>query len=329
MAQPLEIRIFENLEPKNSQIWRELFDFQREHSPVYAQWCELMGYPIDKPAPEHWSEVPFLPISFFKNQRIYASGEPAELQFLSSSTTGQGQSRHEVAKAKLYRKAFLGGFHHAWGQPQDWAMTALLPSYLEREGSSLVYMVEELMKPALEPKGFFLQDRGALLERVAEAEGRGRQTLLWGVSFALLQLAEEYKGPALQYTQIIETGGMKGRGPELTRAELHQRLQAAFGPRPIASEYGMTEMLSQAYAKEEGLFHCSPTLEIGIQDPSDPKSWLGPNRSGRICIIDYANLYSCSFIATDDLGRLHPDGRFEVLGRLDQAEIRGCNQLAL
>ena len=329
MAQTLEKRIFEISEPKNSQIWRELFDFQRKHNPVYAQWCELMGFPSHKPAPEHWTQIPFLPISFFKNQRVYASSEPAELQFLSSSTTGQGQSRHEVAKAEIYRQAFLSGFHNAWGAPEGWSMMALLPSYLEREGSSLVYMVEQLMEPAMEPKGFFLNDRGALLERVAEAEGRGLQTMLWGVSFALLQLADEYKGPALKYTQIIETGGMKGRGPELTRAELHQRLQAAFGPQPIASEYGMTEMLSQAYSKGNGLFQCSPTLEIGIQDPSDPQSWLGPNRSGRLCIIDYANLYSCSFIATDDLGRLHPDGRFEVLGRMDQAEIRGCNQLAL
>ncbi|MFZ9756047.1 MAG: acyl transferase [Bacteroidia bacterium] len=329
MNSTLENRIFGSKSPKNSQIWRELFDFQRRHNPVYGQWCDLMGFPLDKPAPDDWREVPFLPISMFKQHRVYTASTQPEVSFFSSSTTGQGQSQHAVADLSLYRRAFQQGFEHFFGPANEYALMALLPSYLEREGSSLVYMVEQLMDQAQAPKGFYLHDHSALLEGLAEAEGRGIKTLLWGVSFALLQLAEAYQGPPLQHTQIIETGGMKGRGPEMTRAALHAALQASFGPKPIASEYGMTELLSQAYSLSHGRFFTGPTLELHIQDPSDPKNWLGHERSGRVCAIDYANVYSCSFIATDDLGRSHSDGSLEILGRLDHSEIRGCNQLAL
>jgi hypothetical protein len=249
--------------------------------------------------------------------------------FESSSTTGVIPGKHYVNDLALYRESFLNAFRMFYGDPHDYLITALLPSYTEREGSSLVYMADNLIKRSKHPRsGFYKEDIGELLDVLAEGKKGNYKILLLGVSFALLDLAEKYS-PDLSGVIVMETGGMKGRRKELTRAELHTILTARFNIDAVHSEYGMTELLSQAYSKGNGVFYCPPWMKILIRDPQDPLTiYKDKGITGGINIIDLANINSCSFIATSDLGKLHDDGGFEVLGRFDNTDIRGCNLLA-
>lgn len=303
----------------------EIFHYQRQNCEVYRQWCNLY-------APE--SEQPvFLPISFFKTHAVTDQSETTRLDFFSSSGTGlQTASRHFVPDMELYRQSFSKAFERFYGPAHNYAILALLPGYLERSGSSLILMTKELIEKAKPGSGFYLDEYPALLKQLTENETRGIKTLLIGVTFALISFAEYYQThaqQALTHTHIIETGGMKGRGREMTRYELHELLCSSFGTSEIHSEYGMTELLSQAYSKGQGKFFCPPWMKISIQDPADPGQWLPHGKTGRICVTDLANLHSCSFIATDDLGKTYPDGSFEVLGRLDFSDLRGCNLMVV
>jgi hypothetical protein len=246
--------------------------------------------------------------------------------FESSTTTGNIPSRHLVKDLGLYEQSFLTGFQEVYGDPRDWCIIGLLPSYLERKHSSLVYMVDHLMRLSqIAESGFYLYDHGKLGRSLETLEQRGQKTLLFGVTFALIDFAHEYP-LSLKHTVIIETGGMKGRKEELTRSQVHEILTRAFGAPAIHSEYGMTELLSQAYSSGHGLFHCPPWMKVLVREEDDPMTMMeNGNARGGLNMVDLANLYSCSFIATEDVGRSYPDGRFEVLGRIDHSEIRGCS----
>jgi len=278
------------------------------------------------------AEVPFLPIEFFKTHDVRtdpAAWEPQEV-FRSSGTTLQQRSRHLVRDPALYRANAAAIFEAAYGPLTGWTFLALLPSYLEQGESSLVAMVADFaQRSGQAQEAFFLRDHAGLLRALAEAQAQpGRRVMLFGVTYALLDLAAEVgAAPELQNLTVLETGGMKGRRREMIREELHQELQAAFGPAPIHSEYGMTELLSQAYSPGEGLFYCPPQMQVLLRDPADPFSVAEDRAEGAINIIDLANVDSCAFIETKDLARRHPGGAFEVLGRLDNSDIRGCSQL--
>ena len=250
--------------------------------------------------------------------------------FYSSSTTGQTPSRHCVLNISLYEKSFLGGFRQFYGKPEDYVILALLPSYLEREGSSLVYMADRLIKESGRPEGgYYLYDHDRLFSTLTELRQRGHRTLLLGVAFALLDFTEKYslEGPNASWLTVMETGGMKGRREELSREELHRRLTEGFGLQAIHSEYGMCELLSQAYSKGDGVFRTPDSMQIVIRDINDPFRAAAPGERGIINVIDLANRNSCSFIETEDVGRAWPDGSFTVEGRLKGAERRGCNML--
>ncbi|MCB0762038.1 MAG: acyl transferase, partial [Flavobacteriales bacterium] len=274
------------------------------------------------------ADIPFLPIGFFKSHSILAPNTTAELKFLSSGTTTSTRSTHYVADADLYRSALLTGFRRVYGNPSEWSFLALLPSYLENSHSSLIHMVNVLMEESPEkPHGFFMNNTAELAAQLDINAAHHTKTMLIGVSYALLDFAEEFprkSGPDV----VMETGGMKGRRKELVRSELHYIIKAGLGVQAVHSEYGMTELLSQAYAPSDGLFTTPPWMKVMIRDVRDPRSWVPPGKTGGVNIIDLANLHSCSFIETSDLGRLHDDGSFEILGRFDHAEIRGCNLLA-
>ena len=304
----------------------EVFNFQAKHTPVYREYLStLRADPSRIKEPE---EIPFLPIEFFKSHRVLEEGKDPEVIFESSGTTGTTPSRHFVADAGLYRDSFLQGFREFCGDPEQYCILALLPSYLERSGSSLVYMMEHLIKHSGHPEsGFYLDQFTALSEVLHDRNRDKHPTLLLGVSFALLDLADRDPLPLGSHVTVMETGGMKGRGKELVRGELHRRLKEAFGVSSIHSEYGMTELLSQAYSRGDGLFRPPPWMKILIRDPNDPFSRLPTGQTGGINIIDLVNVHSCSFIATGDLGKVHEDGSFEVLGRYDSSDIRGCNLL--
>ena len=250
--------------------------------------------------------------------------------FYSSSTTGQTPSRHCVLDISLYEKSFLGGFRQFYGKPEDYVILALLPSYLEREGSSLVYMADRLIKESGRPEsGYYLYDHDRLFSTLTELRQRGQKTLLLGVAFGLLDFTEKYslEGPNAPWLTVMETGGMKGRREELSREELHRRLTEGFGLQAIHSEYGMCELLSQAYSKGDGVFRTPDSMRVVIRDINDPFRDAAPGERGIINIIDLANRNSCSFIETEDVGRAWPDGSFTVEGRLKGAERRGCNML--
>lgn len=324
MNKAIEKRIFTESKFKFNDLAMEIFRFQLENCPVFRKWNELnKSTPASKP-----DEISFLPVSFFKEQRIYSNPQQPELIFESSSTTGQTPSRHFVARADTYKESFNKCFEQFFGKASGYSWLCLLPGYLERENSSLVYMARHFIDDGLEGSGFYLNDPTGLIQQLESNEKAGRKTMLLGVTFALLELGKVYNGKPLKNTSIMETGGMKGRGPELTRSEVHEILTDRFGVESICSEYGMTELLSQAYSTGKGRFHCPDHMRVLIQDSSDPGTFLGTGKTGKICIIDLANVYSCSFIATDDLGRMHDDGSFEVLGRHDQSETRGCNLMA-
>ncbi len=304
----------------------EVFYYQAKHTPVYRDYLAALGTdPSQIKEPE---EIPFLPIEFFKSHTVLAEGKEAEVIFESSGTIGTTPSRHHVADVALYRESFLRSFNKFYGSPEELCILALLPSYLERENSSLVYMMNQLIGWSKHSdSGFYLDQLGELSAILQKRNNDGHPTLLLGVSFALLDLAEQHPMILWNNVTVMETGGMKGRRQEMVRSELHQVLKEAFGVNNIHSEYGMTELLSQAYSAGDGLFLTPRWMKILIRDPNDPLSLLSPGQSGGINIIDLANLHSCSFIATGDLGKVYEDGSFEVLGRYDHSDIRGCNLL--
>lgn len=304
----------------------DVFRFQYDHNKVYRQWCDAVGCrPAGVKAVE---QVPFLPISFFKSHAVVTTEFNADMVFESSGTTQTNSSKHYIKDAALYRQSFLQTFRMFYGDPADHCILALLPSYLEKGNSSLVFMVDELIRQSKHPaSGFYLYEHEQLANRLTELEQKGVTTVLFGVTYALLDFAEAFP-VKLEHTTIIETGGMKGRKKEMTRPEVHAILKKQFGLKEIHSEYSMTELLSQAYAKQEGRFHTPPWMKILLRNEDDP---LEVSRQGRgvINIIDLANVYSCAFIATDDAGVLQEDGSFEVMGRVDNSDIRGCSLLSL
>ena len=309
------------------EISLEVFDYQYNKNTVYQAFNASLGKhrkPVKTP-----DDIPFLPVEFFRNQKIVTGELPVEKIFESSGTTGVAPGRHFVSDLSLYEESFLTAFRLFYGDPGEYLIAALLPSYTEREGSSLVYMADKLIKRSRHPlSGFYKGNIENLVQSAIKAKEGRQKTLLLGVSFALLDLAEK-QSPDLSGVIVMETGGMKGNRKELTRAELHTILKEKFNVPSIHSEYGMTELMSQAYSKGEGIFYCPPWMKVVIRDPQDPLTlFTEPGRTGGINIIDLANINSCSFIATGDLGRLHKDGGFEVLGRFDNSDIRGCNLLA-
>lgn len=308
-----------------NEIATSLFRYQYRNNKIYNSFVDALG--INESQVYHTEQIPFLPVSFFKTHKIVTGDYPAELIFESSGTTGMETSKHYVLDASCYEESFTLGLEIAYGDLSRYVVFALLPSYLERKNSSLVYMVEKLLlKSNRQMGGFYLNELPLLQEQMLEAERKGLKIMLIGVTFALLDMAEKFP-VHLPDAIIIETGGMKGRRTELTRMELHERLCTGFGVSKIHSEYGMTELLSQAWSSGDGIFRCPPWMKVMIADTNDPLSYLDTGRTGGINIIDLANYNSCSFIATQDLGRVYDDGSFEVLGRFDNSDIRGCSLL--
>ena len=306
---------------------RRVYNHQSLNNQVYKEFAALLGR--DGRRVNTASDIPFLPVEFFRNHRIITGERPVEMIFESSGTTGVTPGRHYVSDLALYERSFLKSFRMFYGDPEEYLIIALLPSYTERGGSSLVYMADKLIKESHHPQsGFYKSGTDAILNAVKKGKEAGARILLLGVSFALLDLAESGSHDFSGVT-IMETGGMKGRRKEITRSELHNILKEKFNVNTIHSEYGMTELMSQAYSSGDGIFYCPPWMKIVLRDPQDPLSLFSqPGKTGGINIIDLANLNSCSFIATGDLGKLHEDGGFEVLGRFDNSDIRGCNLLA-
>ena len=308
----------------------QLFHFQHRENRVYRAFCDALG--IDPQCVNSLTSIPFLPVSFFKTHPVVSTIFEPEIYFESSGTTGSVNSRHMLRDAGLYRDSFLHGFRKFYGEPSSWCIIGLLPSYLERQHSSLVMMVDELVKLSRHQKsGFYLYNHKALHETLLQLESSGQKVLLIGVTYALLDFAEKYP-MGLKHTIVMETGGMKGRREEMTRTEVHAILQEQWGLSRVHSEYGMTELLSQAYSKEQGIFQPSDTMRVLIRDEDDPfaiHDSVENEQSGIINIIDLANIWSCAFIATEDAGRLYPDGSFEVTGRVDYSDIRGCSLMVV
>jgi hypothetical protein len=301
----------------------DLFHLHAASNPVYRAFLEGLGRRT--PTVQQVADIPCLPISLFRNHKVLLEGLDAGLHFTSSGTTGAVTSTHHVPYPALYERSFMTSFQAVYGHPAEWRILALLPAYLERSGSSLVYMAEKLIAATGDPlSGTYLYKYQELAKVIRRSETEGKKTLLLGVTFALLDLAEQHPMP-LCHTTLMETGGMKGRRPELVREELHRILKAAFHVPAIHSEYGMTELLSQAWSTGEGRYRCPPWMQVRIRDVNDPFAPLPVGRSGGIDVIDLANITSCPFISTQDLGRMHPDGSFEVLGRFDHSQVRGCN----
>lgn len=308
----------------------ELFRFQYVHNAVYKRFVDALNCDVAKVNGIH--QIPFLPISLFKQFSIQTTTFEPEVIFESSGTTGMATSRHLVKDHQLYQDSFMIAFEQFYGPVEDYCILGLLPSYLERSSSSLVYMVQHMIGISKHPlSGFYLYNFEELYQTLQQLERSGQKTLLIGVTYALLDFAEAYP-QQLSNTIIMETGGMKGRKKELLRMEVHDQLKQAFGVSQIHSEYGMTELLSQAYSSSDGIFHTPNWMRIVLREEDDPLALITETQkqvSGAINVIDLANVYSCSFIATDDVGRLYPDGDFEVLGRMDNSDIRGCSLLAI
>jgi hypothetical protein len=328
MTADIRDRIFKIRTQK--EFWEvalKIYDHQRKDNKILREFLDGLGRAQTQPGSE--DTLTFLPVEFFRNRKVVTGNLPVEMVFESSSTTGIIPGKHYVNDLNLYQESFFGSFRMFYGDPKDYLIVALLPSYTEREGSSLVYMADSLIKQCKHPRsGFYKGNIDELLEVITAGKEAQNKILLLGVSFALLDLAEKYS-PDLSGVIVMETGGMKGRRKELTRAELHNILTGRLNIDAVHSEYGMTELLSQAYSKGNGIFYCPPWMKILIRDPQDPLTiYKEKGRTGGINIIDLANINSCSFIATGDLGKLHDDGGFEVLGRFDNSDIRGCNLLA-
>ena len=305
----------------------ELFKYQYENNTVYRSYCDLINNAYSEVSEVH--QIPFLPIQFFKSHTVSCVSKAPDKIFLSSKTTGQKASRHFVNDLNIYHKSFEKGFNEFYGSIKDYAILALLPSYLERENSSLVYMANQLIHQSKHPlSGFYLDEWDQLINTLQTLEKEGQKTILLGVTFALLILIEKKK-LNLNNTIIMETGGMKGMRKEFVREAIHSSFKKGFGVKNIHSEYGMTELMSQAYSKENGLYNCPPWMKVLIRSTDDPFEIIQEEKTGALNIIDLANVESCAFIATQDLGKTHKDGSFEVLGRFDNSEIRGCNLIAL
>jgi len=303
------------------------FYFQYENNKVYRSFCDLINCnPAEVTAVK---DIPYLPISFFKSKKVCCFESDNASFFSSSTTTGGSPSKHYYHQLKDYQISFRKGFEHFFGAIEDFTVLALLPSYLERSGSSLIYMADDMIRKSQKTEsGFYLNQLESLKKIIMQQEKKEQKTLLLGVSFALLDLVEQYSFD-LKHTWIMETGGMKGRRKEVTREALHSQLKKGFGVSKIYSEYGMTELLSQAYSIGKGIFECPPWMRVAARENQDPFNLLPWGQSGGLNIIDLANRDSCAFIATEDLARVHSDKRFEVLGRLDASEIRGCNLMVV
>jgi phenylacetate-coenzyme A ligase PaaK-like adenylate-forming protein len=324
MINSLKKKIFHINNPDEfNNLALEIFRYQSEYNKIYRKYLNILKinpHKISNPA-----EIPFLPVELFKSHKIIAGSDSPEIKFESSGTTGTLKSKHWIIDPELYISSLTGCFNLFYGSPEKYCILALLPSYLERKNSSLVYMVNRLIQMSKhESSGFYLNNLSELSETLKRLESKEQPVILIGVSFALIRLAEKFPNK-LASTIVMETGGMKGMQEEMTRQELHGLLMEAFHVSEIHSEYGMTELLSQAYSKGHGLFQAPPWMRIMIRDTFDPCTYVPAGRSGGINIIDLANIYSCSFIATQDIGKLDSSGRFEVLGRFDNSDIRGCN----
>jgi hypothetical protein len=327
----------------------EIFRFQYQHNPIYKTYVDMLRFNPKKI--NELRDIPFLPIQFFKTHRIHTTDFEPAWEFQSSGTTQTINSHHFIKDIELYRQSFTKAFELFYGPVEEWCIIGLLPSYLERKNSSLVFMVDELIrKSGHKQSGFYLYEHRRLHNTINDLENEKQKTLLIGVTFALLDLVQEYSF-SLKYTTVMETGGMKGRREEMVRHELHELLRKKFNVDRIHSEYGMTELLSQAYSKGDGIFYCPPWMKILVRDEEDPlevqssefrvqsrlpigdSSLPTPDAQlaakGVINVIDLANIYSCSFIATDDAGRLYGDGGFEVIGRIDNSDIRGCSLMTI
>ncbi|HTN05736.1 acyl transferase [Agriterribacter sp.] len=308
----------------------DTFRFQYKNNRIYRQFADTLG--IDPRQVETPVQIPFLPVSFFKTHRVQSTAFEPEMVFESSGTTQTINSKHYVKDITLYAQSFLKGFAQFYGDPKDWCIIGLLPSYIERQNSSLVMMVDELIRQSEHDRsGFYLNEYDQLADSLQQLERQRQKTLLIGVTFALLDFAEKYPIP-LKHTIVMETGGMKGRKTEITRQEVHGLLKEAFHLPCIHSEYGMTELLSQCYSAGDGIFRSPQWMKVLLRNEDDPLEILSPSGkgiSGVVNIIDLANRYSCSFIATDDAGKLYADGSFEILGRIDNSDVRGCSLMAV
>ena len=314
-------------EEQFTKIAIETFKYQFKNNKVYRSFCDLINiHPSDISKIE---EIPFLPIQFFKSKKVVSSLDNVQEIFTSSGTTGSVTSKHFVTDIEVYKESYLKGFAHFYGDIEEYVVLALLPNYLERKGSSLVFMVDDLIRKSKNiESGFYLDNLEELTKKLIELDKKGQKTLLIGVSFALLDLIE-MKQFSLKNTIIMETGGMKGRRKELVREELHAVLQNGFGVKKIHSEYGMTELLSQGYSKGNGVFETPPWMKILTRDTEDALTINPIGKNGGINVIDLANYNSCSFIATQDLGKVHKNCTFEIIGRFDNSDIRGCNLMVL
>ena len=326
MIKPDKQQIFSiNTEREFIDAALAVFQFQALNCKIYREFISNLG--IASAEISSIDKIPFLPISFFKSHEVVSDSVMPEIAFTSSGTTGMINSRHIVTYVSWYEESFRKAFGLFYGDIESYCVLALLPSYLEREGSSLIYMAEDLVKRSNNPhSGFYLYNHDDLFTQLKRQQEINKPTILIGVTFALLDFVEQYQ---IDFPELIvmETGGMKGRRKELIREELHQTLCNGFGVKSIHSEYGMTELLSQAYSKGDGIFNCPPWMRIITRDTNDPMTSLKGSQTGGINVIDLANINSCSFIATQDLGKIYPDGSFEVLGRFDNSDIRGCNLL--
>ena len=309
------------------KIALKTFRFQYENNLVYREFCDFLKTEVQKV--KSLEQIPFLPIQFFKSHAVVSSTNAAEETFTSSGTTGMATSKHFVTDISLYEESYRKGFSQFYGNIEDYVVLALLPSYLEREGSSLIYMVEDLIQMTNNPEsGFYLHNHEELIEKLTRLNNLGQNVILIGVTYALLDLIEKHPFQ-LQNTIIMETGGMKGQRKEMIREELHEQLCQGFGVTAIHSEYGMTELLSQAYSLGNGVFECPSWMQILVRDTEDALTYVSSGKTGGINVIDLANINSCSFIATQDLGKKNPNNSFEVLGRFDNSDIRGCNLMVI
>jgi len=320
-----------NTQTEFEEMTMAVFQFQTKQNAVYQKYIQALKININSIT--QINQIPFLPIEFFKTHEIISSLNKATHIFTSSGTTGTIQSKHFVSDVSVYEKSYTKAFELFYGDIKQYCFLALLPSYLERDGSSLVYMANDLIKQSEHPKsGFYLNNTDELIKTLEVLYQKKQKVILLGVTYALIDLAEKIKNDNIdtsifQNCIVMETGGMKGKRKEMVKEEIHRILKTAFQVSAIHSEYGMTELLSQAYSKGNGLFIAPPWMKIMIRDVNDPFTYLNENKTGGINVIDLANINSCSFIATQDLGKIHPDGTFEILGRFDNSDIRGCNLL--
>jgi phenylacetate-coenzyme A ligase PaaK-like adenylate-forming protein len=305
----------------------KVFRFQFDNNLVYRGFCDFIR--IDKQSVKSLQQIPFLPIQFFKSHDVISNSNPIQEIFTSSGTTGKVTSKHLVTDVSLYEQSYRLAFSEFYGNIEDYVVLALLPSYLERSGSSLIYMAKDLIESSNNANsGFYLNNYDELTSKLIELDNSGQNVILIGVTYALLDLIEK-QNFQLKNTIIMETGGMKGKRKEMIREELHEILCKGFGVSSIHSEYGMTELLSQAYSLGNGIFECPSWMQILIRDPEDALTYVDNGKTGGVNVIDLANINSCSFIATQDLGKKEPNNSFEILGRFDNSDIRGCNLMVM